>query len=67
MRDDAEAGGGLQVAVIQFAITIGAAGGGILFDTVGWWSPFALAALLLLGSALTAAAAAIDYEKHAVS
>ena len=26
LRDDAEAGGGLQVAIIQFAITIGAAG-----------------------------------------
>ena len=32
MHDEAEAGGGLQVAVIQFAIMIGAAGGGLMFD-----------------------------------
>src|SRR3954471_11194896 len=32
MPNDAEAGGGLQVAVIQLAITIGAAAGGLLFD-----------------------------------
>ncbi|BCH26007.1 MFS transporter [Mesorhizobium sp. L-8-3] len=65
LRDDAEAGGGLQVAVIQFAITLGAATGGLLFDILGWWSPFALGAILLLGSALAAAAAAIDHRKEA--
>lgn len=65
MRDDAEAGGGLQVAIIQFAITLGAASGGLLFDALGWWSPFALSALLLLGSALAAAAAAIDHRRQA--
>ena len=57
MHDDAEAGGGLQVAVIQFAIMIGAAGGGLMFDAVGWWSAFAVAAVLLLGSSLAALAA----------
>lgn len=31
---DLEAGGGLQVALIQFAITFGAFAGGLLFDTV---------------------------------
>ncbi|MBZ9725028.1 MFS transporter [Mesorhizobium sp. CO1-1-11] len=56
--DDLEAGGGLQVALIQFAITFGAFAGGLLFDTASWWSPFALAALLLLGSTLFAVAAA---------
>ncbi|MGN6765232.1 MAG: MFS transporter, partial [Rhizobiaceae bacterium] len=64
-RDDAEAGGGLQVAVIQFAITLGAAGGGLLFDAFGWWSPFTLSAILLLGSALAAVAAAIDHRRAA--
>lgn len=64
LRDDAEAGGGLQVAIIQFAITLGAAAGGFLFDTLGWWSSFALGAILLLGSALAAAAAAIDHKKE---
>lgn len=65
LQDDAEAGGGLQVAVIQLAITLGAALGGLLFDTLGWWSAFALAAVLLLGSAIAAAAAARDHEKNA--
>lgn len=57
LHDEAEAGGGLQVAVIQFAIMIGAAGGGLMFDAVGWWSAFAVAAALLLGSSLAALAA----------
>ncbi|MGI8488672.1 MFS transporter [Pectobacterium sp. S5] len=48
---DAEAGGGLMVAVIQAAITLGAGLGGVLFDSVGWWSPFAFGLILLLGSA----------------
>jgi predicted MFS family arabinose efflux permease len=64
LRDNAEAGGGLQVAVIQLAITLGAALGGLLFDTFGWWSAFALAAFLLAGSALAAAAAAHDNERN---
>ena len=52
-----EAGGGLQVALIQFAITAGASLGGLLFDSSGWWSPFALAAVLLAGATLLAGAA----------
>lgn len=56
--DDLEAGGGLQVALIQIAITFGALSGGLLFDTAGWWSPFILAAALLLASAALAARAA---------
>ncbi|MER9306947.1 MFS transporter [Mesorhizobium sp. M0293] len=54
LPDDAEAGGGLQVAVIQLAITGGAAIGGTLFDTVGWWGAFTFGAVLLCGSALAA-------------
>ena len=57
LPNDAEAGGGLQVATIQLAITLGAAGGGILFDAVGWWSPFALSAVLLCASSLLAVVA----------
>jgi predicted MFS family arabinose efflux permease len=57
LRDDAEAGGGLQVAVIQFAIMSGAAAGGLMFDAAGWWSAFAFAALLLVGSSTAAFAA----------
>lgn len=55
--DQLEAGGGLQVALIQFAITFGAFSGGLLFDSAGSWSAFALGALLLLVSAVVAAAA----------
>lgn len=57
LPDDAEAGGGLQVAVVQLAITGGAAIGGTLFDTVGWWGAFTLGVVLLCGSALAALAA----------
>ncbi len=53
-----EAGGALQVALIQFAITFGAFAGGLLFDGAGWWSPFALGAALLAGSTLLAAISA---------
>lgn len=53
--DDLEAGGGLQVALIQLAIAGGAYAGGVLFDTIGWWSAFLLAAVLLTCSALLAA------------
>lgn len=52
--ENAEAGGGLMVAVIQLAITLGAGVGGMLFDAVGWWSPFAFGLLLLIGSAIAA-------------
>lgn len=57
LADDAEAGGGLQVAVIQLAITMGAALGGVLFDTAGWWSTFAFAAAALGASSLLAVVA----------
>jgi predicted MFS family arabinose efflux permease len=51
---DAEAGGGLMVAVIQLAITLGATLGGFLFDTSGFRSTFALSAAMLFASALFA-------------
>lgn len=57
LADEAEAGGGLQVAVIQLAITAGASIGGLLFDALGWWSTFTLSAVLLCGSSLAAFAA----------
>lgn len=57
MADDVEAGGGLQVAVIQLAITAGASLGGLLFDNTGWWTTFLFAAVLLAGSSLLALAA----------
>ena len=50
-----EAGGGLQVAIIQGAITFGAFSGGMLFDIGGWWSPLVLSSALLAAAALLAA------------
>jgi predicted MFS family arabinose efflux permease len=52
--DDAEAGGGLLVAVVQMAITLGAAAGGLLFDAGGYRATFVAAAVLLAGSAFFA-------------
>jgi DHA1 family purine ribonucleoside efflux pump-like MFS transporter len=51
LPDDAEAGGGLMVATIQMAITMGAGLGGFMFDAMGWWSPFAFGTTVLVGSA----------------
>ncbi len=57
LPDDAEAGGGLMVATIQMAITVGAGAGGELFDRLGGWSPFVFGAVVLSGSAVFAWAA----------
>ncbi len=54
MPKNAEAGGGLMVSVIQFAIASGSTVGGWLFDHSGYQSTFAAsAALLLLAAFLT--------------
>lgn len=55
LPDDAEAGGGLMVAVIQMAITLGAAGGGLLFDTYGYQAAFGAGACLLVLAGLLGA------------
>lgn len=53
-EEDAEAGGGLMVAVIQLAIALGSTVGGMLFDGSGYRSTFvASAVVLLLGAFLT--------------
>ncbi|SMB79144.1 MFS transporter [Deinococcus hopiensis] len=54
LPDDAEAGGGLMVAVIQLAITLGATLGGVLYDLSGYRMTFALSAAMLAASALLA-------------
>lgn len=51
---DAEAGGGLMVAIIQLAITLGATVGGVLFDTTGYRITFEASALLLISAGLLA-------------
>lgn len=47
-----EAGGGLMVAIIQFAITLGATAGGLLFDWQGYQATFILSAIILVIGAL---------------
>ena len=48
LPQDAEAGGGLMVAVVQLAITLGATFGGLLFDASGYQATFAASACLLV-------------------
>ena len=54
LPDDAEAGGGLMVATIQLAITLGASAGGLLLDRSGYGSTFGASAAMLGASALLA-------------
>ena len=54
MPNNAEAGGGLMVAVIQLSIALGSTVGGMLFDSHGYQSTFVASAIvLLLGAAVT--------------
>lgn len=54
LPDDAEVGGGLMVAVIQFSIALGSTVGGTVFDFLSWQSVFAMSGVLLtVGAALT--------------
>jgi predicted MFS family arabinose efflux permease len=55
---DAEAGGGLIVAVVQLAIGLGATLGGVLFDAAGYRATFGLGAVLLVAAAVLAGKAA---------
>lgn len=50
LPEDAEAGGGLMVAVIQLSIALGSTVGGMVFDNVGWRSTFAMSGILLLSA-----------------
>ncbi|WP_155739214.1 MFS transporter [Ralstonia solanacearum] len=54
LPQDAEAGGGLMVAIIQLAIMLGATVGGILFDTSGYRATFGTSAALLVAAAVLA-------------
>ena len=58
LPDHAEAGGGLMVAVIQLAITVGASVGGLVFDGSGYRATFGASALVLGSSAIVALIAA---------
>ncbi|RYF51401.1 MAG: MFS transporter, partial [Comamonadaceae bacterium] len=58
---DAEAGGGLMVAVVQLSIALGSTVGGLLFDSNGYRSTFAFSAgLLLVGAFLVLLTARAD-------
>lgn len=48
---DAEAGGGLMVAVVQLSIALGSTAGGLLFDSGGYRSTFVFSAGLLVAGA----------------
>lgn len=61
--DNAEAGGGLMVAVVQCSIALGATLGGLLFDSLGFASTFLASAGILLFAALLAYATAAE-EVH---
>jgi predicted MFS family arabinose efflux permease len=54
LPQDAEAGGGLMVAVVQLAIASGATFGGILFDASGWRATFGMSAAVLAVAAAVA-------------
>jgi predicted MFS family arabinose efflux permease len=55
---DAEAGGGLMVAVVQLAIMLGATGGGLLFDASGHGATFGFSAAVLVAASVLALLAA---------
>lgn len=58
---DAEAGGGLMVAVTQLSIALGSTVGGLLYDGSGYQSTFAVSAgLLLIGALLVFLTARAD-------
>lgn len=48
LPNDAEAGGGLMVAVVQLSIALGSTVGGIVFDNSGWQGTFSLSGVFLL-------------------
>ncbi|MBW8898387.1 MAG: MFS transporter [Massilia sp.] len=54
LPQDAEAGGGLIVAVVQLAIGLGATLGGMLFDAWGYQATFGLGGILLVAAAVLA-------------
>ena len=67
LPDEAEAGGGLMVAVIQLAITLGASLGGMLFDGRGYQATFLASAALLIASALIAVLARAKQSAQSAS
>lgn len=64
---EAEAGGGLMVAIVQLAITLGASIGGLFFDALGYKSTFLFASLCLASSMFVALIIALQHSLHVKS
>lgn len=64
LPDDAEAGGGLMVAVVQLAIALGSTLGGLAWDHSGWQSTFALSLLILVAAATFALLTSHNDHSH---
>ncbi|WP_411741891.1 MFS transporter [Pseudomonas sp. GL-R-19] len=64
MPHNAEAGGGLMVAVIQLSIALGSTVGGLLFDSTGYRATFLASALVLLLSAYVALLTSRASHRH---
>jgi predicted MFS family arabinose efflux permease len=63
LPDEAEAGGGLMVAVVQLAISLGAVVGGLIFDASGYQATFGISAgILVLAAFLTFGTARISRQ-----
>ncbi|WP_313458931.1 MFS transporter [Stenotrophomonas sp.] len=60
LTEDAEAGGGLMVAVVQCAIALGSTMGGLLFDRFGFAITFMASAAVLLCAAALAGLTAVE-------
>ena len=58
--EDAEAGGGLMVAVVQCAIALGSTVGGVLFDRFGFAATFMVSAVVLVCAAGLAGLTALE-------
>lgn len=64
LPDNAEAGGGLMVAIVQLSIALGSTFGGLMYDGFGYTHAFALSALLLLvAAALTGFTSRSDHHR----
>ena len=62
---EAEAGGGLMVAIVQLAITLGASIGGMFFDIYGYEITFVFSAIILAIATIMASITAFyTYKKQ---
>jgi len=67
LPNEAEAGGGLMVAIIQLAIASGATVGGLVFDFSGYQATFELSAAILgLAAILAFVAARLAMQESSV-